>query len=58
VPLDFNPLSQLSEQLFACGILPYYLHTLDKAKGAAHFDISEEKEKQLHQSLQKNYNNP
>lgn len=31
----------LSEALFAGGILPYYLHVLDKVEGAAHFDIDE-----------------
>lgn len=33
-------LAALSERLFACGILPYYLHLLDKVEGAAHFDVS------------------
>ena len=28
----------LSESLFDAGILPYYLHVLDKVQGAAHFD--------------------
>lgn len=32
-------LAQLSEKLFDIGILPYYLHLLDKVQGAAHFDI-------------------
>ncbi|SEI54999.1 EF-P beta-lysylation protein EpmB [Allopseudospirillum japonicum] len=32
----------LSEALFACGILPYYLHTLDPVQGAAHFDYPDE----------------
>lgn len=40
-------LVNLSERLFACGILPYYLHLLDKVQGAAHFAVSEEKAKQL-----------
>lgn len=31
-------LTALSERLFACGVLPYYLHVLDKVAGAAHFD--------------------
>ncbi|MGB2426497.1 MAG: EF-P beta-lysylation protein EpmB [Alteromonas sp.] len=31
----------LSEALFAAGIMPYYLHVLDKVQGAAHFDISD-----------------
>jgi len=46
-------LSQLSEQLFSCGILPYYLHSLDKAKGTAHFNVDQKKAIQLHQLLQK-----
>ena len=33
-------LAELSERLFACGVLPYYLHLLDKVQGAAHFDVS------------------
>lgn len=31
----------LSQCLFAAGVLPYYLHVLDKVAGAAHFDIDE-----------------
>lgn len=31
-------LVQLSEQLFAAGVLPYYLHLLDRVTGAAHFE--------------------
>lgn len=34
-------LGQLSEQLFGLGVLPYYLHLLDKASGTGHFDVSE-----------------
>ncbi|WP_018692393.1 EF-P beta-lysylation protein EpmB [Algicola sagamiensis] len=37
----------LSEKLFSAGILPYYLHVLDKVKGAAHFDVTEEHAKKL-----------
>lgn len=33
-------LAELSERLFAYGVLPYYLHVLDKVAGAAHFDAS------------------
>ncbi|MFT4924290.1 MAG: EF-P beta-lysylation protein EpmB [Phenylobacterium sp.] len=32
----------LSEDLFAAGILPYYLHLLDKVAGATHFDMAEQ----------------
>lgn len=31
----------LNEAVFDAGIMPYYLHLLDKVQGAAHFDISE-----------------
>jgi EF-P beta-lysylation protein EpmB len=34
-------LVELSETLFAAGVLPYYLHLLDKVQGAAHFDTLE-----------------
>ena len=36
-----DTLIHLSERLFAIGILPYYLHLLDKIQGAAHFDLPE-----------------
>jgi EF-P beta-lysylation protein EpmB len=32
-------LVELSETLFAAGVLPYYLHVLDRVAGAAHFDL-------------------
>ncbi|MBK5971245.1 MULTISPECIES: EF-P beta-lysylation protein EpmB [Thiorhodovibrio] len=32
-------LQQLSEELFALGVLPYYLHRLDRVAGSAHFDL-------------------
>ncbi len=44
-------LTQLSEALFANGILPYYLHLLDPVQGAQHFAISEEHAKSLLQHL-------
>ena len=37
----------LSEALFTAGILPYYLHVLDKVQGAAHFNVSDEKAKKI-----------
>jgi EF-P beta-lysylation protein EpmB len=37
----FEVLARLSESLYEAGILPYYLHLLDKVKGAAHFDTSQ-----------------
>jgi len=32
-------LEDLSERLFAVGVLPYYLHQLDRVQGAAHFEV-------------------
>ena len=32
-------LVDLSEALFEAGVLPYYLHVLDRVAGAAHFDL-------------------
>ncbi len=32
-------LAGLSERLFECGVLPYYLHQLDPVQGAAHFAV-------------------
>ena len=40
-------LCQLSERLFSAGVLPYYLHLLDKVQGAAHFDVEEAEGKRL-----------
>lgn len=46
-------LRELSERLFAYGVLPYYLHVLDKAKGTAHFEVSNEHAVALHESLRR-----
>lgn len=35
-----DALADLSEALFASGVLPYYLHLLDKVTGAAHFEVA------------------
>lgn len=45
-------LADLSERLFNCGILPYYLHVLDKVSGAAHFDLADESARTIHKQLQ------
>ncbi len=44
-------LALLSEKLFAAGVLPYYLHLLDKVQGAAHFDLLHERAQTLHREL-------
>jgi len=38
-----DALCELSIRLFDYGVLPYYLHILDKVKGAAHFEVSHDK---------------
>ena len=40
-------LADLSEALFAAGVLPYYLHLLDRVQGAAHFAVSDEQARDL-----------
>jgi len=44
-------LKALSERLFACGVLPYYLHLLDKVAGAAHFLVNEPRARDIMQQL-------
>lgn len=44
-------LQALSERLFAAGVLPYYLHQLDKVAGAAHFAVPDTEALQLCASL-------
>lgn len=41
----------LSQRLFAAGVLPYYLHLLDKVAGGAHFDTDERAAIELYWSL-------
>jgi EF-P beta-lysylation protein EpmB len=38
-----DALADLSESLFAAGVLPYYLHLLDRVQGAAHFEVDTER---------------
>lgn len=38
---DATVLAALSERLFAAGVLPYYLHQLDRVVGAAHFEVDD-----------------
>ncbi|WP_333678219.1 EF-P beta-lysylation protein EpmB [Dyella sp.] len=38
---DADTLIRLSERMFAAGVLPYYLHQLDRVQGAAHFEVSD-----------------
>lgn len=49
---DAQVLVALSQSLFDFGVLPYYLHVLDKVQGAAHFDLAFTKAQQLYQQMQ------
>lgn len=51
---DAKTLQNLCELLVDHGILPYYLHQLDRVLGAAHFEVSEEKGKSLIETISKN----
>ena len=44
---DSETLSELSWCLIKNGVIPYYLHQLDKVQGAAHFFVEEEKGKKI-----------
>ena len=44
---SIETLQQLSERLFQIGVLPYYLHQLDRIKGAAHFEVADKEAKQI-----------
>jgi EF-P beta-lysylation protein EpmB len=38
---DVDVLAELSRRLFDAGVLPYYLHVVDRVRGAAHFEVPE-----------------
>ncbi|QWT20889.1 EF-P beta-lysylation protein EpmB [Bacillus sp. NP157] len=38
---DADALTDLCERSFAAGVLPYYLHQLDKVTGATHFEVDD-----------------
>lgn len=44
-------LTTLSEHLFSAGVLPYYIHQLDRVAGAAHFEVPEEEARFIMQGL-------
>jgi len=49
---DANVLTDLSQQLFSSGVLPYYLHQMDAVQNAAHFCVTESTAIKIHQQLQ------
>lgn len=48
---DADVLAELSGRLFDCGVLPYYLHQLDRVQGAAHFEVDDTRAQALVESL-------
>jgi L-lysine 2,3-aminomutase len=48
---DVDALAALSERGFAAGVLPYYLHQLDRVDGAAHFEVDDARARALHAAL-------
>ncbi|OZI14740.1 EF-P beta-lysylation protein EpmB [Sodalis-like symbiont of Philaenus spumarius] len=46
-----DTLAVLSEALFAAGILPYYLHVLDRVQGATHFMVDDKQAREIIQQL-------
>lgn len=49
---DAKLLASLSQTLFAYGVMPYYLHVLDKVKGAVHFDLPFTQAQAIYSTLQ------
>lgn len=44
-------LADLSNALFDAGVMPYYIHVLDKVQGAAHFMVSDEEARAIMREL-------
>ena len=44
-------LAMLSERLIDLGVVPYYLHLLDRVQGTAEFEVGEEAARSLHARL-------
>jgi EF-P beta-lysylation protein EpmB len=42
-----DALADLSARLFDCGVVPYYLHQLDRVAGAAHFAVDDARAREL-----------
>ncbi|WP_269619896.1 EF-P beta-lysylation protein EpmB [Zhongshania sp. BJYM1] len=48
---EADTLINLSRRLFDVNVMPYYLHLLDKVRGAAHFRVNEEEALQLMRAI-------
>jgi len=50
---DAHTLAELCEELVDLGVLPYYLHQLDRVAGAAHFEVPVEQGRALMAELRR-----
>lgn len=48
---SFEALAALSERGIEAGVLPYYLHQLDRVQGSAHFEVGDDEARRLHAAL-------
>ncbi|MDB5049406.1 MAG: epmB [Fibrobacteres bacterium] len=48
---DADVLADLSRTLVRCGVIPYYLHQLDRVTGTAHFEVDEARGRGLIEAL-------
>lgn len=48
---NVEALAELSMRLFDCGVVPYYLHQLDRVAGAAHFAVDDTRALELVERL-------
>src|SRR5690242_2194431 len=48
---DADTLAGLCERLFDFGVLPYYLHQLDRVRGTAHFEVADDASRDLLKAL-------
>ncbi len=45
--------TRLAETLFDSGVIPYYLHLLDRVQGAAHFEVADPHARALYQAMRR-----
>jgi L-lysine 2,3-aminomutase len=48
---DVDALADLGTRGLVAGVLPYYLHQLDRVQGAAHFEVDDATALDLHRAL-------
>ena len=50
-----DALGALSQRLFDCGVLPYYLHQLDRVAGTAHFAVDDERARAIVEGMRRRW---